>query len=84
MKEFFVAYRTTTLPEDAIITRLTIPLPAEGSREVIKAYKQAKRKDDDIAIVTAGLKVVLDESGVVKDVSLAYGGYVEFVFSLKN
>ena len=74
-KEFFLKYRTTALPADAIITKLTIPLPAEGVREVIKSYKQAKRKDDDIAIVTAGLKVVLDECGTVTDISLAYGGY---------
>ncbi|RPA93268.1 xanthine dehydrogenase [Choiromyces venosus 120613-1] len=74
MKEFFVAYRTTALPADCIITKLTIPLPAEGTREVIKSYKQAKGKDDDIAIVTARFRVVLDESSVVMDISLAYGG----------
>ncbi|RPA96259.1 hypothetical protein L873DRAFT_1829489 [Choiromyces venosus 120613-1] len=72
MKEFFVAYRTTALPADAIITRLTIPLPVESTREVIKSYKQAKRKDD-IAIVTARFMVVLDKSSVVMDISLAYG-----------
>jgi len=76
MKEFFLTYRKTALPADAIITKLTIPLPAEGAREVIKSYKQAKRKDDDIAIVTSGFRVVLDERGVVTDISLAYGGYV--------
>lgn len=41
---------------------------------VVKAYKQAKRKDDDIAIVTAGMRASLDKDGLVKDVSLAYGG----------
>ena len=74
IKEFFLKYRTTALPADAIITKLTIPLLAEGAREVIKAYKQAKRKDHDIAIVTAGLRVVLVECGVVTDISLAYEG----------
>ncbi|RPA96055.1 hypothetical protein L873DRAFT_1791827 [Choiromyces venosus 120613-1] len=56
MKEFFVAYWTTALPADSIITKLTIPLPAEGTRGVIKPYKQTKRKDDGIAIVTAGFR----------------------------
>ncbi|KAG0132095.1 molybdopterin binding aldehyde oxidase/xanthine dehydrogenase [Tuber indicum] len=84
MKDFFLAYRTTALPVDAIITKLTIPLPAEGSQEVIKAYKQAKRKDDDIAIVTAGFRVVLDESGVVTDISLAYGGMAPKTVEAKN
>ncbi|RPA92094.1 hypothetical protein L873DRAFT_1794487 [Choiromyces venosus 120613-1] len=73
-EEYFVAYKATAIPADAIITKLTIPLPAEGTREVIKFYKEAKRGDDDIAIVTAGLRVVLDESSVVTDISLAHGG----------
>ncbi|RPA92100.1 molybdenum cofactor-binding domain-containing protein [Choiromyces venosus 120613-1] len=58
------------LSDDGIT--LTIPLPVEGTREVIKSYKQAKRKDDDIAIVKARFRV-LDESSVM-DISQAYGG----------
>ncbi|RPA92107.1 hypothetical protein L873DRAFT_1864936 [Choiromyces venosus 120613-1] len=78
MKEFFVAYRMTALPADGIITKLTIPLPVEATQEVIKSYKQAKRKDDDIAIVTARFGVVLAEGSVVTDISLAYGGFVHY------
>ncbi|KAF2465100.1 uncharacterized protein BDR25DRAFT_295929 [Lindgomyces ingoldianus] len=74
MSEFFVAYRTTTLPPDAIISHIRIPLPNSGSREVLKAYKQAKRKDDDIAIVTSSFRVRLDAGGNVKDICLVYGG----------
>ncbi|KAF1952790.1 xanthine dehydrogenase/oxidase [Byssothecium circinans] len=74
MSTFFVAYRTTTLPPDAVLSRIRIPLPAPGVREVTKAYKQAKRKDDDIAIVTAAFRVRLDAEGVVEDVCLVYGG----------
>ena len=73
IKKLFLMYRTTALPADAIITKLTIPLPEEGVREVIKSYKHEKRKDDDIAVVTAGLRVVLDECGIVTDILLAYG-----------
>ncbi|KAM3088869.1 hypothetical protein ACMFMG_000492 [Clarireedia jacksonii] len=74
MSDFFVSYRTTTLPRNAIITGIRIPLPPRTSKEVVKAYKQAKRKDDDIAIVTAAFRVRLSDEGVVTDVSLAYGG----------
>jgi xanthine dehydrogenase/oxidase len=74
MSTFFTAYRTTTLPEDAIITSIHIPLPPPGIREVTKAYKQAKRKDDDIAIVTSSFRVRLDDKGLVSDISLSYGG----------
>jgi xanthine dehydrogenase/oxidase len=74
MAEFFVAYRTTTLPPDATLYRIRIPLARKDAREVFKAYKQAKRKDDDIAIVTAAFRVRLDQDGLVEDISLAYGG----------
>jgi xanthine dehydrogenase/oxidase len=74
MSKFFVAYRTTSLPPDASLYRIRIPLPQEGSQEVLKAYKQAKRKDDDIAIVTSAFRVRLDANGLVEDVSIVYGG----------
>ncbi|KAF2085591.1 hypothetical protein K490DRAFT_58488 [Saccharata proteae CBS 121410] len=74
MSEFFVAYRTTTLPPDAVITYIRMTLPPSGTREIVKAYKQAKRKDDDIAIVTSGFRVRLDAEGSVEDICLAYGG----------
>lgn len=72
--EFFIGYRTTALPADAIITHIHIPLAKHDSHEIMKAYKQAKRKDDDIAIVTAAFRCRLDTNGVVDDISLAYGG----------
>jgi xanthine dehydrogenase/oxidase len=47
------------------------------------AYKQAKRRDDDIAIVNAGLRLIFDEekvdpnnpnSLIIKDACFASGG----------
>jgi xanthine dehydrogenase/oxidase len=74
MSNFFVAYRTTTLPADAIISQIRIPLPEPNVREAFKAYKQAKRKDDDTAIVTAAFRVRLDADDFVEDICLVYGG----------
>lgn len=74
LSEFFIAYRTTALPPDAVITHIKMPLSTPGVREITKAYKQAKRKDDDIAIVTASFQVRLDENGIVQTARLAYGG----------
>jgi len=76
--DFFLSYRTTALPMDAVITRVVMPLQAASGRELVKTYKQAKRKDDDIAIVTAGLMVRLGVGDVVEEVCLAYGGSVGF------
>ncbi|KAH9878865.1 hypothetical protein J1614_002300, partial [Plenodomus biglobosus] len=74
MSKFFVAYRTTTLPPDASLYRIRIPLAPYGAREVLKAYKQAKRKDDDIAIVTAAFRVRLSPDNKVEEVCIVFGG----------
>ncbi|KAF2762373.1 xanthine dehydrogenase [Pseudovirgaria hyperparasitica] len=73
MTQFFKGYRTTALPPDAIIASIRIPT-ARSEGEYIQAYKQAKRKDDDIAIVNGALRVSLDKSHTVEGTSLIYGG----------
>ncbi|KAL8738634.1 MAG: hypothetical protein Q9181_000580 [Wetmoreana brouardii] len=83
MTEFFKGYRTTALPPDAIIARLRIPIAREKG-EYLRAYKQAKRKDDDIAIVNAALRVALDESQRVENVNLVYGGMAPTTISAKE
>lgn len=74
MASMFLGYRKTSLPEGSVITRIRIPVPAPGVRELTKSYKQAKRKDDDIAIVTAAFRVRLNKGDLIESVSLAFGG----------
>ncbi|OTB10006.1 hypothetical protein K445DRAFT_323399 [Daldinia sp. EC12] len=74
LSTFFIKYRTTQLPSNGIITHVKIPLPSPEMLEVTKAYKQAKRKDDDIAIVTAGFRVRVCRQGFVEQATFAYGG----------
>ncbi|KDN47751.1 hypothetical protein K437DRAFT_245899 [Tilletiaria anomala UBC 951] len=83
MRDFFQGYRTTALPPHAILTSLAVPLdgpartaPQPGEQRFVRAFKQAKRKDDDIAIVNAGLYVALSPAPqrTVLDICLAYGG----------
>ncbi|THH12808.1 hypothetical protein EW146_g7346 [Bondarzewia mesenterica] len=84
---FFVGYRKTTLPADAVIVRFEVPVGedlAEGEREVVRSYKQAKRKDDDIAIVTAGMYVKADADGKVIAARLVYGGMAPFTVIAKE
>jgi xanthine dehydrogenase/oxidase len=73
MAEFFKGYRVTSLPPDAIIASIRIPV-AKKKGEFLRAFKQAKRKDDDIAIVNAALRVQLSDDNVVESCNLAYGG----------
>jgi xanthine dehydrogenase/oxidase len=83
MTEFFKAYRVTALPPDAIIASIRIPVFREKG-EFMRAYKQAKRKDDDIAIVNAALRASLDERNVVEDCSLVYGGMAPVTIAAKK
>ncbi|KAF2463473.1 xanthine dehydrogenase/oxidase [Lindgomyces ingoldianus] len=80
---FFKGYRTTALPPDAIIASIRIPAAKEKG-EYMRAYKQAKRKDDDIAIVNAAMRVTVDESQVVESVDLVYGGMGPITIAAKN
>lgn len=83
MSEFFMGYRTTSLPPDAIIASIRIPIASEKG-EYIRAYKQAKRKDDDIAIVNAALRVSLDDAYTVTGVNLVYGGMAPMTVTAKG
>ncbi|CAD6923331.1 unnamed protein product [Tilletia controversa] len=99
--EFFVGYRRTKLPPAGVITRLSVPIegpPLSGGREeesgktykrFIRSYKQAKRRDDDIAIVTCCLYICLSQASgsstwTIEDVRLGYGGLAPFTVLAKN
>ncbi|ORY77778.1 Molybdopterin-binding domain of aldehyde dehydrogenase-domain-containing protein [Protomyces lactucae-debilis] len=69
---FFTGYRRTALPADGVLTRIEIPVLKE--QEFARSYKQSKRKDDDIAIVTSGMRVRLAADNTVEEIGLAYGG----------
>lgn len=83
MESFFKAYRTTALPANAVLAKIRVPVAREKG-EFFRAYKQAKRKDDDIAIVTAALRVSLDDNNVVESASLAYGGMAPMTVGAKG
>lgn len=82
MSSFFKGYRFTSLPADAVITSLRIPALQERG-EYMRAYKQAKRKDDDIAIVNAALRVSLSPAHDVLSASLVFGGMAPMTVSAK-
>lgn len=82
MTEFFKGYRQTALPPDAVIVALRIPI--SGDRDYIRTYKQSKRKDDDIAIVNAALRVSLSPSHDVLGASFVYGGMAPMTISAKE
>ena len=83
MSQFFKGYRTTALPADAIIASLRVPISRENG-EFLRAYKQAKRKDDDIAIVNAALRITLSDSHNIESADLVYGGMAPITIAAKQ
>jgi xanthine dehydrogenase/oxidase len=75
VKDFFLSYRKTSLAADELILSVTIPAPKKY--EYILPFKQAKRREDDISIVTAGIRMRLKPVGgdwIIDVASFAYGG----------
>eukprot|EP01034_Spumella_vulgaris_P032455 gene32455-40056_t len=76
MSKFFLAYRKVDLQPDEILESVFIPFTSQF--EFVLPFKQARRREDDISIVTSGIRVRLEPQGrthwIVADCALAYGG----------
>lgn len=73
--EFVKGYRKTERRADELITSISIPLPSP--RSMVRSYKISKRRDLDISSLSAGFRVDLDASSVVKQIVLAFGGMAD-------
>ncbi|KAI0235297.1 Xanthine dehydrogenase/oxidase [Lamellibrachia satsuma] len=72
-EEFFHGYRKTLVKPDEVLLNILIPFTRQN--EYFYGYKQAHRREDDIAIVNAGMRVVLnDEENVIEQLTLSFGG----------
>jgi xanthine dehydrogenase small subunit len=72
---FVKGYRSTDRRSDELIVAIALPRPSPISR--IRTYKVSKRRDLDIATVSAAFRVDLNEKGIVRDITLAYGGLAD-------
>jgi len=71
--KFFTGYRRNVLKPDEVLQSILIPYTSEN--EYFWGFKQAKRRDDDIAIVNAGMRVkIKPETNIVEELSLSFGG----------
>lgn len=71
LSSFFKAYRQTELAHGELLVSIHIPKPLPS---LVRFYKVAKRRMDDISTVAAGFAIRLDASGVVEAARLAFGG----------
>ncbi|XP_071799961.1 xanthine dehydrogenase/oxidase-like [Asterias amurensis] len=70
---FFTGYRKNVIAKDEVIKVINIPYTLEN--EYFQGYKQSPRREDDIAIVNAGMRVVFKPgTNIVQDCTLAFGG----------
>lgn len=79
--DFFLGYRKVDLKPDEIL--LSVILPWTKPLEYVKEFKQAHRREDDIALVNAGMRVYLREAEghqIISDVSIVYGGVAAVPF----
>lgn len=71
LEDFYLGYRITARQPGEFIERVHVPRPLPG--EQFKAYKVAKRLDDDISAVCAAFSLTLDQGHVTR-IRIAYGG----------
>uniref|UniRef100_A0A1B0D5Q4 CO dehydrogenase flavoprotein C-terminal domain-containing protein n=1 Tax=Phlebotomus papatasi TaxID=29031 RepID=A0A1B0D5Q4_PHLPP len=70
---FFTSYRRNLIRSDEILVSLILPWTCEEQHFV--ALKQARRRDDDIAIVNIAVNVIFEhQSHKIKYLDLAFGG----------
>ncbi|XP_075392187.1 xanthine dehydrogenase/oxidase [Tenrec ecaudatus] len=77
---FFPGYRKTLLSPEEILLSIEIPFSREG--EFLSAFKQASRREDDIAKVTSGMRVLfIPGTFEVKELAICYGGMADRTIS---
>ncbi|KAM9601481.1 xanthine dehydrogenase/oxidase [Trichechus inunguis] len=77
---FFPGYKKTLLNPEEILLSIEIPFSREG--EFLSAFKQASRRDDDIAKVTSGMRVLFKPGTLeVKELAICFGGMADRTIS---
>ena len=76
---FFKSYRVVDVASNEVLQDVFIPFTKQW--EFVVPQKQSKRREDDISIVTAGIRIELTvdavdslEAWVIKDCAIAFGG----------
>lgn len=77
VSDFFKSYRKVDLKHFEVLTNIIVPKISKGELTYVLPFKQARRREDDISIVTSGICVslTLSNSSVrIQKASLAFGG----------
>lgn len=71
-QNFYTGYRKSVLEPHEVLVNITIPFTKENEHFV--AFKQARRRDDDIAIVNGAFFYSLSNDKVISEARMAFGG----------
>ena len=76
VSDFFLKYRTVDLKATELVECIEVPI-VKNVLEYVKPFKQARRREDDISIVTSGMRIrlgVKDGKYMIDDMAIAFGG----------
>ena len=76
VSDFFLRYRVVDLHPSEVVERVEVPILSPVF-EYLRPFKQARRREDDISIVTSGMRIRLSISCskfVIADIAMAFGG----------
>lgn len=85
INDFFLAYRKVDMQPNEILLDVFIPFTSEF--EYVVPLKQARRREDDISIVTAGMRFKLSPTPsqwIISECNLAFGGMAPLTISSKS
>ncbi|KAJ1372162.1 hypothetical protein KIN20_034243 [Parelaphostrongylus tenuis] len=72
-EHFFLGYRKAAIETDEVVKAILIPFTKEN--QFFNVYKQAQRREDDIAIVTGAFNAVVDPNTLtLQEIRIAFGG----------
>ena len=74
LEAFYLDYQKTALQRGEFIRALVLDSPLPPLNRQFRAYKVAKRFDQDISAVACGFAVHLDDEHIVRGARLAFGG----------
>jgi xanthine dehydrogenase small subunit len=74
LDEFYLGYQKNALRPGEFVRMLVLEAPKAPMQRLFRSYKVAKRMDQDISSVAAGLCLHIDDEGIIRRARLAYGG----------
>ncbi len=90
LRDFFLGHRRVSMADSEILVGVHIPLPNPSNKTFLRSYKQARRRDGAVGIVSAGFQVQLEQSKsangqwCIVSACFSFGGMASATIMAKN